>query len=438
MKISIFGLGYVGAVSMACLARDRHELLGVDVDPVKLELIRSGKSPIIEEGIQQLMQEVVASGRVRVTHDAQQAINETDLSFVCVGTPSSPNGSQDLGAILRLADQLGEALKHKQGFHTIVVRSTVQPGTVDELLKPRVEAASGRQAGKDFALCFQPEFLREGSSIKDYDRPPFTIVGSESEEATRRLRELFGHLPCDFVVTRVRTAETMKYACNAFHALKVTFANEIGRLAQSMQVDAHEVMSLVCKDHHLNISPAYLRPGFAFGGSCLPKDLKALLYMGKQRDVTTPMLAGLLPSNRVHIDHAIDLVLAREQRNVGMLGLSFKTGTDDLRESPLVALAERFIGKGLNLRVFDPEVNLSRLMGANKRYIESSIPHIAQLMCSTVEEMIQPSDIIVVGIGHPALIERVSALARPEQYVLDLVHMPDRARLQAQYQGICW
>jgi GDP-mannose 6-dehydrogenase len=438
MKISIFGLGYVGAVSMACLARDQHELLGVDVDPVKLELIRSGKSPIIEDGIQQLMQEVVASGRVRVTHDAQQAIDETDLSFVCVGTPSSPNGSQDLGAILRLSDQLGEALKRKRGFHTIVVRSTVQPGTVDEILKPRVEAASGKRTGKDFALCFQPEFLREGSSIKDYDRPPFTIVGSESEQATLKLRELFGHLPCDFVVTRVRTAETMKYACNAFHALKVTFANEIGRLAQSMQVDAHEVMSLVCKDTHLNISPAYLRPGFAFGGSCLPKDLKALLYMGKQRDVTTPMLAGLLPSNRVHVDHAIDLVLARDQRNVGMLGLSFKTGTDDLRESPLVALAERFIGKGLNLRIFDPEVNLSRLMGANKRYIESSIPHIAQLMCATVEEMLQPADIIVVGIGHPGLIERVTALARPEQYVLDLVNMPDRARLKAQYQGICW
>jgi len=438
MRISIFGLGYVGAVSMACLARDGHQLLGVDIDPLKLELIRSGKSPIIEEGIQQLMQEVVASGRVRVTDNPRQAVDETDLSFVCVGTPSSPNGSQDLGAILRLSDQLGEALRHKQGFHTLVIRSTVQPGTVDEAIKPRLEAGSGKRAQKDFGLCFQPEFLREGSSIKDYDHPPFTIVGSESDQATLVLRELLGHLPCEFVVTGVRTAEAMKYACNAFHALKVTFANEMGRLAQSMQVDSREVMRLMCKDTHLNISPAYLRPGFAFGGSCLPKDLKALLYIGRQRDVTTPMLSGVLSSNHTHVEHALDMVLARGQRNVGMLGLSFKTGTDDLRESPLVTLAERFIGKGLQLRIYDPEVNLSRIMGANKRYIETSIPHISQLMCSTVEEMIEPSEILVVGIGHPALIDRVVALARPGQYVLDLVNIPDRARLRAEYQGICW
>ncbi len=438
MKISVFGLGYVGAVSMACLARDGHELLGVDVDPVKLDLIKSGRSPIIEDGIQQLMQQVVAAGRVRVTSDAAEALATTELSFVCVGTPSNPNGSQDLSALLRLADQLGAALKSISDFRTIVVRSTVQPGTVDELIKPRIEAASGKIAGKDFALCFQPEFLREGSSIKDYDNPPYTIVGSNSDEATKCLREVFGHLPCDFVVASVRVAETMKYACNAFHALKVTFANEIGRLSQSVSVDPHEVMGLVCRDTRLNISPAYLKPGFAFGGSCLPKDLRALLYMGKQQDVTTPLLSSLLPSNRVHIDHAIAQVLARNQRHVGMLGLAFKTGTDDLRESPLVALAEHFIGKGLKLRIFDPDVSLSRLMGANKRYIETTIPHIAEVMSSSIEDMMSTSEVVVVGLGSKPLNERIVELARPGQYILDLVNMAGRDGLKAEYQGLCW
>jgi GDP-mannose 6-dehydrogenase len=438
MKISIFGMGYVGAVSAACLARDGHEVTGVDLDPVKLELIRSGRSPIIEEGIQELTRQVVAAGRLTVSNDSTAAIKASELSFVCVGTPASPNGRQDLSAILRLADQLGDILKHKSDFHTVVIRSTVEPGTVEEHIRPRLEAHSGKRAGVDFGLCFQPEFLREGTSIKDYDNPPFTVVGSASERSAAQLRELFGHLPCDFVITDIRTAEAMKYACNAFHALKVTFANEIGRLSQSLGVDSHGVMSLVCKDTRLNISPAYLRPGFAFGGSCLPKDLKALLYLGKQRDVVTPMLASLLPSNRVHIDHAIDLVLADGRRNVGMLGLSFKTGTDDLRESPLVTLAERFIGKGLNLKIYDPEVSLSRLMGANKRYIEHTIPHIAQIMCGSLEEMMAPAEILIVGIARRDLTDRLCADARAEQLVLDLVNIPARGALRAAYRGVCW
>jgi len=438
MRISIFGMGYVGAVSAACLARDGHHVVGVDIDPVKLELLRSGRSPIIEEGIQELTREVVAAGRITVTDDVAAAVRDTDLSFVCVGTPSSPNGRQDLGAILRLAEQLGDALAHKSAFHAVVVRSTVEPGTVAGEITPRVEARSGKRAGTHFAMCFQPEFLREGTSIKDYDNPPFTVIGSEDERATKLLRDVFAHLPCEFIVTSLRTAEMMKYACNAFHALKVGFANEIGRLSQSLAVDPHAVMGLVCKDTRLNISPAYLKPGFAFGGSCLPKDLKALLYLGKQRDVVTPTLASLLPSNRVHIDHAADTVLADGRRNVGMLGLSFKTGTDDLRESPLVTLAERFIGKGLSLRIYDPEVSLARLMGANKRFIEHSIPHISSLMCADIDSMIEPSDILIVGLQRRDLLERIVRLARPGQLVLDLVNMPDRQDLRAKYKGVCW
>jgi GDP-mannose 6-dehydrogenase len=438
MKISVFGLGYVGAVSVACLARDGHDVVGVDIDPVKLDLIRSGRSPIIEEGIQELMHEVVAKKKVTVSNDALQAVLDTEISFVCVGTPPSANGSQDLSAMKRLAEQVGDALKRKSVHHVGVIRSTVQPGTVEGMVRPIIEEHSGKRAGTDFSLCFQPEFLREGTSIRDYDNPPFTVIGTDSERAANTLRELFGHLPCEFLVTQIATAECLKYACNAFHAMKVTFANEIGRLAQAFSVDSHEVMRLVSKDTRLNISPAYLRPGFAFGGSCLPKDLKAMLYMGKSRDVVTPMLASLLPSNRVHIDHAIDRVLADGRRSVGMLGLSFKTGTDDLRESPLVTLAERFIGKGLKLRIFDPEVNLSRLMGANRRYIEESIPHIGSLMCSNLSEMVSPSDIVIVGLGDKRLLAQLTPLIRDDQLVLDLVNVPDRSAMRGRYQGICW
>jgi len=439
MRISIFGLGYVGAVSLACLARDGHEVIGVDIDADKLDLIRRGQSPIVEEGIQELMRTVVASGRVTVTSDAQAAVAGTDLSFICVGTPSSNNGSQDLTAVLRLAEQIGRAIGAKSGFHTLVVRSTVQPGTVEEKIAPILEQHSGKRSGQDFGLCFQPEFLREGTSIKDYDSPPFTIIGSNSERSTALVRDLFGHLPCEFLATQVRTAEMLKMACNAFHALKITFANEIGRIAQSLAVDSHEVMRLVCKDTRLNISPAYMRPGFAFGGSCLPKDLRALTYIGKTRDVNTPLLSSLLASNRVHIDHAIDQVLARGGgRTVGMLGLAFKTGTDDLRESPLVAVAKRLIGEGAQLRIYDPEVNLSRLMGANRRYIEENIPHIGSIMSPSMEHMLEGAGTVIVGIHTRALGEELQRRLRPEQRVIDLVNLPDRDRLPGKYLGACW
>ena len=437
-RISIFGLGYVGAVSLACLARDGHRVIGVDIDPVKLDLIRSRKSPILEEGIQELMRDVVESGRVSVTHDAAQALRDTELSFVCVGTPSAPNGSQDLNAILRLAEQLGEALRTKREFHTFVIRSTVQPGTVEEKIEPILERASGKKSGVDFGLCFQPEFLREGSSIRDYDHPPYTIVGGNCEAAVNAVREVFQHLDAKFMVTNIRVAEALKMSCNAFHALKITFANEIGRVSQALGIDSHEVMRLVCADQRLNISPAYLKPGFAFGGSCLPKDLRALTNIAKQHDLSLPMLSSLLDSNRVHIDHAVEKILKLGRPRVGMLGLSFKTGTDDLRESPLVLVAKRLLGEGCELRIFDPEVQLSRLLGANRSYIDAHIPHLKSLMCPSMAEMLDPSEVILVGLQQGALNDALQARVRPDHYVIDLVNLPNRDLLKCRYEGICW
>lgn len=438
MKISIFGLGYVGAVSLACLGRDGHDVTGVDIDQTKLDLIKSGKSPIVETGIMDMVRDVVASGRITVTNDAAEAISNTDLSFVCVGTPSQSNGSQSLAALERLAGQIGDALQNKSGTHTVVIRSTVQPGTVTDVVVPILEKHSGKQAGKDFHVCFQPEFLREGSSVKDYDHPPMTVVGVSDDQPAEQLRELFGHLPCEFIRTDVRTAETLKYACNAFHALKVSFANEMGRICQGLGSDSHRVMALLCEDKQLNISKAYLRPGFAFGGSCLPKDLKALLYLAKTHDIEVPMLAGMLPSNRLHVEHAFNIVMDRGERNVGIIGLSFKSGTDDLRESPMVDLVERLIGKGVNLKIYDPEVQVSRLMGANKRYIDEVIPHIGSLMTDSIEDTLRDAGTVIIGLQGDDIMNDVYRHNTESQFVLDLVGVPDPARLSGEYQGICW
>ena len=438
MRISVLGLGYVGAVSAGCLARDGHDVIGCDIDPTKLELIQSGRTPIIEQGMQALIEGVVRSGRLRTLGDPGRAVLDSDVSFICVGTPPQPNGGQDLTAVRRIAEQIGAALRQKQQFHLLVMRSTVLPGTVDEIVRPILEEHSGKRAGHDFGLGFQPEFLREGTSIEDYDHPPFTVVGTDGERSTGLLREIFGHLPCEFVATTVRTAEMLKFCCNTFHALKITFANEVGRIAQSLSVDPHAVMELLCRDTRLNISPAYLRPGFAFGGSCLPKDVRALLHAARRRDVETPMLSGILPSNGVHVEHAVDLVLRTNRRSVGMLGLSFKSGTDDLRDSPLVTMAERFIGKGLELRIHDPEVQVARLIGANRRYIEESIPHISSLMKPSVEEVVRASDVIVVGRGGEAVTQALYTLTRDEQVVLDLVRLREPQRIRGTYYGVCW
>jgi GDP-mannose 6-dehydrogenase len=438
MRISIFGLGYVGAVSLACLARDGHTLIGVDIDPAKLALIEAGKTPVVEEGMVELMREVVASARVSVTQDVAAAIEASELSLICVGTPSASNGSQDQSALLRLAGDLGRAIRMKQGRHVFVFRSTVVPGTVEDVLRPLIERESGKRDGVDFDVCFQPEFLREGSSIRDYDRPPFTIVGASHAHAAGALKALFGHLPCEFYETSIRAAEMVKYCCNNFHALKITFANETARLCAALGVDPFQVMDLVCRDTQLNISKAYLRPGFAFGGSCLPKDLRATMYLAKMRDVELPMLGAILQSNRIHADRAIEKVLAAGKRRVGMIGLSFKTGTDELRESPLVLVAEQLIGKGMQLAIYDPEVHLSRLLGANRRFIEQHIPHIGALLRADLEGVVAESDVLLVGLDDKRLVSDLRRLVRPEQLVLDLVRLPELKELPALVEGLSW
>ena len=438
MDISIFGLGYVGAVSLACLARDGHRVVGVDVDQAKLDLIASGRTPVVEEGMVELMREVVASGAVRVTRDEADAVRTTELSFICVGTPSAPNGSQDQSAMLRVAADLGRALKEKAAPHVFVFRSTLVPGTVEDALTPILERESGCKEGTDFHVCYQPEFLREGSSIKDYGRPPFTIVGAHDEAAVAKLKSLFGALPCEFHSTSVRTAEMVKYCCNNFHALKITFANETARLCEALRVDPFEVMDLVCRDRQLNISPAYLKPGFAFGGSCLPKDLRATTYLAKMHDVELPVLGAVIGSNRTHIEHAIAKVLATGRRRIGMIGLSFKSGTDDLRESPFVALAEHLIGKGLSLLVYDAEVQFSRLLGANRRFIEERVPHIGSLIRSDLATVIAESEVLVVGLTDAQIAKALETKTRPDQVVIDLARLPNGTRLPARYEGLCW
>ncbi len=438
MNISIFGLGYVGAVSLACLSRDGHDVIGVDIDQTKLDLIMAGKTPVVEEGMVDLMASVAASGKVTVTTDPQRAVFDSEISLVCVGTPSAANGSQDQGAILRLAAEIGRAIGEKDKPHVVVFRSTLVPGTVEDVLRPIIEEKSGKKDGTGFFLCFQPEFLREGSSIRDYDGPPFTVVGANHAYPVDQLRALFGHLPCKFIDTSVRSAEMMKYCCNNFHALKITFANETARLCSAMGVDAFEVMDLVCQDTQLNISRAYLKPGFAFGGSCLPKDLRATTYLAKINDVELPMLAGILPSNRNHLDVAIQKVLATGKRKVGFIGLSFKTGTDDLRESPLVTMAEQLIGKGVQLCVYDPEVHLAQLLGANRSFIEKHLPHIGQMMRAEIESVIDESEVLVVGLTGKAISQSLAALCHPEQIIIDLVNLPNRSAIQAKVDGLCW
>lgn len=438
MNISIFGLGYVGAVSLACLTRDGHRVIGVDIEPAKLALIRDGKTPVVEEGMIDLMAAAATSGRVEVTSDTRQAILGSDISLICVGTPSASNGSQDQTAVLRLAGDMGEAIRDKVEPHVLVFRSTLVPGTVEDVVRPIIERASGKKDGEGFHLCFQPEFLREGSSIRDYDQPPFTVVGANHPYPVERLRALFGHLKCEFVTTSVRSAEMVKLCCNNFHTLKITFANETARLCSALKVDPFEVMELLCKDKQLNISKAYLKPGYAFGGSCLPKDLRATMYLAKQHDVELPMLGALLPSNRVHVDTALNKILATGKRRIGFVGLSFKIGTDDLRESPLVTLAEQLIGKGLELLVYDPEVHLSRLLGANKRFIEQHVPHIGKLIRGELGEVIAQSEVLVLGIGGSDIVAAMQAQLRPDQLVLDLVGVPGLQILRNPVEGLCW
>ena len=438
MKISIFGLGYVGCVTAACLAKSGHYVYGVDINQDKVNMLNDGRSPVVEEGLEQIIVEGKNTGKLQATTDALEAVCNTDISLICVGTPSNSNGSLSLDGIKAVSQQIGKALDKKGAYHCIVVRSTVLPGTVRNEIIPILTRASKREVHKYFDVCFNPEFLREGSSISDFYKPPFTVIGQETVKGGEMVAALYECVDAPVEKVSYEVAEMVKYTCNAFHALKVGFANEIGVLCKGIGIDSHDVMNLMVRDTKLNISAAYLKPGFAFGGSCLPKDLRALLYKCKELDIDAPLLSSVMPSNRVHIDRAIERVLRLKKRKVGILGMSFKGGTDDLRESPFVILIEVLIGKGCQLKIYDSDVALAKIFGANKIYIEKEIPHISSLMCSDIEEVIRDSDVIVVSKPDKHYIAALTPFMK-EKDILDLGRInPVPSLISENYEGICW
>jgi GDP-mannose 6-dehydrogenase len=438
MKVSVFGLGYVGSVSAASFAADGHEVVGVDVNADKVAAVNAGRSPIVEPGLDEQLAEGVAAGRLRATTDTAEAIASTEVSLLCVGTPSRRNGSLDLTYLERVASQIGREIAKKSTYHVVVVRSTVLPGTTHDVVIPALERESGKKYGEGFGVSVNPEFLREGTALKDFRKPPLTLVGHNHAADASGTIALYQSIDAPLISTSIRVAEMIKYASNTWHALKVCFANEIGNVCKKLNVDSHEVMDVFCRDEKLNLSPYYLKPGFAFGGSCLPKDVRALQYRAKELDVDLPVIASILPSNRLQIEHAIDQVLETGKKRIGLLGFSFKAGTDDLRESPIVILAEALLGKGCALKIYDRNVSIARLVGSNKEYIEGQIPHLSSLLCETVEEVIDGCDVIVVGNKSPEFGPALEQ-CRADQIVIDLVRLPiPGALLQADYRGICW
>lgn len=438
MNLSIFGMGYVGVVSGACLAKLGHRVIGVDVNPDKVALINSGQSPIVEPGVAQLMADLVAQGRLLATTDVRRAIEESDVSFVSVGTPSSKTGAPSFDSIDHVTVQMGEAIGAKKTAHTVVIRSTVPPGTVSGRIAPALMRTSGRKLGEGLELADNPEFLREGRALNDFEKPPFTLIGASSEAAVAVVRELYRDIDAPFIVTDERTSESIKYLCNIFHAVKIGFANEVGAVLKGLGVDAREAMRVFCEDRVLNISPAYLRPGFAFGGSCLPKDLRGFLSLAAGGNIDTPFLGSLLRSNERHVDRAYEMVARGGRRKVAFFGLSFKPGTDDMRESPLVALAEKLIGKGYDLAIYDHDVELARLTGANKAFIEQEIPHLGRLLKQSVQETLDGAGVIVVGHIGAQEAEVLSNL-HGGRTIVDLQGVTSLEKLEkADYQGICW
>jgi GDP-mannose 6-dehydrogenase len=438
MRISVFGLGYVGSVSAACLAGRGHEVIGVDVNPAKVDLVNDGKATVVEERIGELVAEVVQAGALRATGDVREAVMGSEVSLVCVGTPSEPNGSLSTSYLERVAEQIGAAMAERGGWHTVVFRSTMLPGTCLNLLVPILEKSVGGTAGVDFGVAVNPEFLREGTSVRDFFDPPKTVIGELDPASGAVVAELYDGLPGEVFRVPIPTAEAIKYADNAFHGLKIGFANELGAVLQALGVDSHQVMDVFLADRKLNISPAYLRPGFAFGGSCLPKDLRGLVHAAQRADVSVPILAHVLSSNSDHLQRAVELVERTGKRRVGLFGLSFKPGTDDLRESPLVELAERLHGKGYDLRIYDANVNISRLLGANREFIETRLPHLAQLLTDSVDDVLEHAEVCVVGTRDPAVL---SALPPgDDRLLIDLIHLPDAEarRADSGYHGLAW
>jgi GDP-mannose 6-dehydrogenase len=438
MNVSVFGLGYVGSVSAACFAEDGHHVIGVDVAAAKVASLNEGRSPIVEKGLDEMIRTNTAAGRLRATTSTSEAVRDTEISLICVGTPSRKNGSLDLTYLERVAEQIGEALKDKESYHVVVVRSTVLPGTTHEVVIPALERTSGKKYGTGFGVTVNPEFLREGTAIHDFRNPPLTLVGHNYQSDAAPTKALYATVEAPLETTTIRTAEMMKYASNTWHALKVTFANEIGNICKRVGIDSHEVMSIFCKDQKLNLSSYYMKPGFAFGGSCLPKDVRALQYRAKEVDLLMPVIQSILSSNQMQIQHAIDEIVDTGKKRVGLLGFSFKAGTDDLRESPIVILAEALLGKGYSLCIYDRNVSLARLVGANRDYINTQIPHLSSLLTESIDDLLEGSDVIVVGNMAPEFSEALTR-TRADHVILDLVRVKTpRQAIPGDYHGICW
>ncbi len=439
LSVSIFGLGYVGSVSAACFASLGHKIIGVDVNPAKVGLLESGLSPIVEAGLSEMIAEGHRACRLHATTDATAAVRDSDLSFVCVGTPSLHSGKLDLSHVEHVMREIGLALREKKTPHVVVLRSTVLPGTTESLVIPVLEASSGRRAGSDFIVCYNPEFMREGSAVADFFQPPYTILGANHDDHLAPLRELYQNIPGQVFEVQIPVAEMVKYVSNLFHALKVSFANEIGTLCRELTVDTAAITKIFTSDTKLNISPAYLSPGFAFGGSCLPKDLRAITHRAKELDLSLPLLGSIMTSNAEHLTRAVELVLGTGKRKIAMVGLSFKAGTDDLRESPQVQLIKRFLGEGCQVRVWDQDVSLGRLVGSNRQYIEEVIPHIGSLLSNDLHGVVRESEVVILGTRSVAT-EQLSECLSPQHIVIDLVNLESSRRPQVKgpYKGICW
>jgi GDP-mannose 6-dehydrogenase len=437
MRISIFGLGYVGAVSAGCLAQDGHQIIGVDPYQPKVDLINQGKTPVIEKDIGEIIATAVKQGKLTATTDVREAVNHSDISLICVGTPSQMNGSLDLKYVRNVCEQIGNAIKDKADFHVVVARSTMLPGSMRGVVIPALEEASGKRAGKDYGVCNNPEFLREGTSVWDFYNPPKTVIGETDARGGDLLASLYEKMDAPMIRTDVETAEMVKYTDNVWHALKVGFANEIGNICKSIGIDGHKVMEIFCQDTKLNLSPYYMKPGFAFGGSCLPKDVRALSYKARSLDLDVPIINAIMPSNERQIEKGLKMIMEKGTKKVGILGFSFKAGTDDLRESPLVEVVERLLGKGYDVRLYDRNVNIASLVGANRDYILNHIPHISRLMVDSIDKVLAHAETVVIGNGA-AEFRAVPERLREGQVLVDLVRISDARSTKGKYDGICW
>jgi len=438
-KLSVFGLGYVGSVTAACLAHKGNRVVGVDVNSAKVETLQAGRSPVLEKGIDEIVAESNRACRLHATTNVAEAVGTSDASFICVGTPNLRNGEHDLRQIERVILEIGEALRRKDGFHTVVLRSTVMPGTTESVVIPKLEEASGKRAGDGFGVCYNPEFLREGSAISDFLDPAITVLGAATPDHLRGIRDIYAWVPGKIFETSLSTAESVKSICNVFHALKVVFANEIGTLCKRMGIDTEAVFEIFKADTRLNASAAYLTPGFAFGGSCLPKELRAVSQVARQADLRLPVIDSIMASNQDHFERAVDEILRTGKKKIGVLGLSFKTGTDDLRESPLVMVIKRLLGEGCQVRIWDRDVELGRLVGSNRQFIEEVIPHIGSLLTPELADVVRDAEVVVIGTRTIDK-DTLQSLLQPEQHIVDLVNLEKARRLDghAAYEGICW